>query len=120
MNYISSKIKKKTQNDSPIRGLVIGNVQSGKTSNMAGLIAKAADDGYNMFIILTGTIENLRKQTEERLFIDLNKARENLNFLPFYANHEKGSANYGQYENTRYLHVGLKKCNSASKSNKIN
>ncbi|HEM6264893.1 TPA: hypothetical protein U2D20_000154 [Streptococcus suis] len=50
------------------KGLVLGNVQSGKTANMAGVISMAADQGYNFFIVLTGTIENLRKQTSDRLF----------------------------------------------------
>lgn len=54
------------------KGLVLGNVQSGKTANMAGVISMAADQGYNFFIVLTGTIENLRKQTSDRLFNDLN------------------------------------------------
>ena len=57
----------------PIKGLVIGNVQSGKTANMAALMAMAADCGWNMFIILSGTIDNLRKQTENRLFSDLHR-----------------------------------------------
>lgn len=71
----SFKILKKLSNDTtnikPIRGLVVGNVQSGKTANMAALMAMAADNGYNMFIILSGTIENLRDQTQERLWKDL-------------------------------------------------
>lgn len=49
------------------RGLVMGDVQSGKTSNYAGLICKAADAGYRLVILLTGTLENLRRQTQERL-----------------------------------------------------
>lgn len=53
------------------KGLVIGNVQSGKTANMAALIAMAADWGWNMFIILSGTIENLRQQTQKRFQDDL-------------------------------------------------
>jgi hypothetical protein len=53
------------------RGLVIGYVQSGKTSNYTGLVAKAADVGYRFFIVLTGTIEALRQQTQERLESDL-------------------------------------------------
>ena len=48
------------------RGMVIGSVQSGKTMHMAGVIAQAADLGFNYFIILTGIIDNLRKQTEKR------------------------------------------------------
>jgi hypothetical protein len=56
----------------PVKGLVLGNVQSGKTANMAGLIAMAADYGFNYFIVLSGMIDNLREQTEKRLFDDLN------------------------------------------------
>ncbi|RYL92398.1 Z1 domain-containing protein [Sporolactobacillus sp. THM19-2] len=56
----------------PIKGLVIGQVQSGKTSSMAGLMAMAADWGWNTFIVLSGMIENLREQTQKRLFKDLN------------------------------------------------
>lgn len=70
------KILKKLSNDTtksePIKGLVIGNVQSGKTANMAALMAMSADWSWNFFIILSGTIENLREQTEKRLFNDLN------------------------------------------------
>ena len=50
-----------------IRGLVVGDVQSGKTSNYLGLINKAADAGYKVIFILTGTIESLRKQTQQRV-----------------------------------------------------
>lgn len=49
------------------KGLVIGDVQSGKTSNYIGLINKAVDSGYKIIILLTGTIEKLRKQTQQRL-----------------------------------------------------
>lgn len=49
------------------KGLIIGDVQSGKTSTYIGLINKAADAGYKVIILLTGTIEKLRKQTQERL-----------------------------------------------------
>lgn len=50
-----------------IRGLVMGDVQSGKTASYSGLIAKAADAGYRVIVLLTGVIEDLRKQTQERL-----------------------------------------------------
>lgn len=49
------------------RGLVIGDVQSGKTSTYIALINKAADAGYRVVILLTGTIEKLRKQTQSRI-----------------------------------------------------
>lgn len=48
-------------------GLVIGDVQSGKTSTYAGLICKAADAGYKVVILLTGITETLRQQTQERM-----------------------------------------------------
>lgn len=50
-----------------IKGLVMGDVQSGKTANYAGLINKAADTGYKVIILLTGMIEELRAQTQSRL-----------------------------------------------------
>lgn len=56
-----------SENPFSIRGLVVGDVQSGKTSNYLGLVAKAADAGYRVIFILTGTIESLRKQTQERV-----------------------------------------------------
>ena len=49
------------------RGLVVGNVQSGKTSNYCGVICKAADAGYKMIIVLAGMHNNLRSQTQMRL-----------------------------------------------------
>jgi len=49
------------------RGLVMGDVQSGKTATYTALIAKAADAGYRMVILLTGTLENVRRQTQLRL-----------------------------------------------------
>jgi hypothetical protein len=55
--------------DSPFqrRGLVLGDVQSGKTANYTAICNKAADTGYRVIIILAGTMENLRQQTQERL-----------------------------------------------------
>ena len=50
-----------------VRGLCIGNVQSGKTANYIALMNKAADAGYRVIILLTGTIEKLRKQTQQRV-----------------------------------------------------
>ena len=47
--------------------MVVGSVQSGKTSNYIGLITKAADYGYKVIIVIAGIHENLRKQTQERV-----------------------------------------------------
>lgn len=49
------------------RGLIIGDVQSGKTGNYLGLICKAVDAGYKVIVLMTGTIEKLRKQTQMRI-----------------------------------------------------
>ncbi len=49
------------------RGLVMGDVQSGKTASYAALMCKAADAKYRMIVLLTGTLENVRRQTQERL-----------------------------------------------------
>ena len=49
------------------RGLVVGNVQSGKTATFTSLIARAFDVGYHTIIILSGRLESLRKQTAQRL-----------------------------------------------------
>jgi hypothetical protein len=49
------------------RGMVVGHVQSGKTSNYVGLINKATDVGYKVIIIIAGTISSLRRQTQERI-----------------------------------------------------
>lgn len=48
-------------------GLIVGDVQSGKTLNYIGMINKAADAGYKIIIVLTGTIETLRRQTQGRI-----------------------------------------------------
>lgn len=49
------------------RGLILGDVQSGKTANYTAICNKAADTGYRVIIVLTGTTENLRMQTQARL-----------------------------------------------------
>tara|TARA_B100000575_G_C23138138_1_gene661710 strand:- start:1394 stop:4066 length:2673 start_codon:yes stop_codon:yes gene_type:complete len=49
------------------RGLVMGSVQSGKTGNYTGLVAKAIDCGYKFIVILTGTHNSLRSQTQVRV-----------------------------------------------------
>jgi hypothetical protein len=49
------------------RGLVLGYVQSGKTTNFMSVIAKAADVGFKLIIVLSGITDNLRQQTQQRL-----------------------------------------------------
>ncbi|UGU30616.1 Z1 domain-containing protein [Mycolicibacterium smegmatis] len=53
------------------KGLVVGYVQSGKTANFTGVIAKAIDAGYRLVIVMTGTIEMLRGQTQRRIDMEM-------------------------------------------------
>ncbi|WP_225850932.1 Z1 domain-containing protein [Streptomyces sp. HPF1205] len=59
------------------KGLVVGYVQSGKTANFTGVIAKAIDAGYRLIIVLSGTTDLLRTQTQRRLDMEL-VGQENL------------------------------------------
>ncbi len=49
------------------RGMVVGQVQSGKTGNYVGLMNKAADAGYKLIIVLAGVHDSLRNQTQVRI-----------------------------------------------------
>jgi Z1 domain len=49
------------------RGLVVGDVQSGKTAHYAGVINRAADAGYRVIVVLAGMHNVLRLQTQKRL-----------------------------------------------------
>ncbi|WP_298991821.1 Z1 domain-containing protein [uncultured Pseudokineococcus sp.] len=53
------------------KGLVVGYVQSGKTANFTGVSAKAIDAGYRLVIVMTGTIELLRAQTQRRMDMEM-------------------------------------------------
>ena len=62
------------------RGLVIGDVQSGKTAVFTGLLNKAVDAGYRVVIVLTGVLESLRRQTQGRLDLEfVGLTQENTN-----------------------------------------
>ena len=67
-------------------GLVVGRIQSGKTAHMLGLSFRAIDTTlshtkypYDTVIILSGLLEDLRKQTFQRL---TNTGIDNVKFLP--------------------------------------
>ena len=55
-------------------GLVVGYVQSGKTMSFETVIALARDNGYGLVIVLAGTKNTLRSQSEDRLKKDLGLA----------------------------------------------
>ena len=50
-----------------IKGLVVGSVQSGKTSNFNAVINSSIDVGYKLIIVLSGLMEDLRSQTQKRI-----------------------------------------------------
>src|SRR5262245_33550148 len=77
------------------RGMIVGQVQSGKTSNYIGLICKAADAGYRLIVVLAGMHNSLRSQTQlrldqgflgfdtqQRLFFDQSNRRIGVGALP--------------------------------------
>ena len=116
-NWILNHLSSDTRKYGPVKGLVTGSVQSGKTANMEGLISMAADYDWNFFVVLSGTIDNLRKQTRDRFRKDLQNSEgvlwrvldftsedrrfgaENLKLNPL-----SGSKNFSQ----RYVTVCLK------------
>lgn len=84
------------------KGLVVGQVQSGKTANYTGLICKAADAGYKLIIVLAGVHNNLRSQTQLRL---------DEGFLGFDTQHERAFR-----ENNLWIGVGRIDQNSIAHS----
>lgn len=112
---ILRQLSRDTSETGAVKGLVIGNVQSGKTANMAALMAMAADAGWNMFIVLSGMMENLRVQTLRRLVEDLNSNACRLNWEAI--DNPRGIEQYGKKltdknftseSKMRYLSVCLK------------
>lgn len=64
---VLKQLSDNTTETGPIKGLVVGSVQSGKTSHMTALMTMAAEYGWNVFIVVSGMIENLREQTLDRM-----------------------------------------------------
>lgn len=81
------------------RGLVYGQVQSGKTANYIGLLARALDSGYKIVIVLSGLYEDLRVQTQERikkdLFANLDNSSVNFGTTPEYGKGDVNSSTKG-------------------------
>lgn len=64
---ISNKVKECFDNQNEATGLLLGNVQSGKTAQMLGIMSKLADEGYQIFIVLTTDNVDLQNQTYQRI-----------------------------------------------------
>lgn len=61
------KINENLTNSKQINALLLGNVQSGKTAQMLGVIAAMADNGYRFFLLLTTDNVDLYRQTYNRV-----------------------------------------------------
>ncbi|WP_052414092.1 Z1 domain-containing protein [Streptomyces glaucescens] len=85
------------------KGLVVGYVQSGKTANFTGVIAKAVDAGYRLVIVLGGTLNMLRAQTQRRLDMEL-VGRENI--LRGASEYESDYANDPAWNQGRFVSFG--------------
>jgi len=87
------------------KGLVVGYVQSGKTANFTAVIAKAVDAGYRLVIVLGGTLNLLRAQTQRRLDMEL-VGKENI--LRGSADYESDYAADSDWAQNKFLtHGGL-------------
>lgn len=62
-------------------GVVIGKVQSGKTSNFISVLALAFDNGYDIAIVLGGNTNDLLKQNASRITSAFNVDSERLTVL---------------------------------------
>jgi hypothetical protein len=90
------------------RGMVVGHVQSGKTTNFIGLCNKALDSGYKFIVVLSGLTNDLRKQTHERL--DQGFFGYNTEFLG------EERVSYNKFSSNQILQLG--KIREASKLNR--
>lgn len=64
---VSNHISESFSHTEDLTGLLLGNVQSGKTGQMLGIIAQMADEGYKVFILLTTDNIDLHRQTYNRV-----------------------------------------------------
>lgn len=70
-NEVFANINKHYSFDKSLTGLLLGNVQSGKTGQMLGIISKLADEDYRLFLLLTTDNIDLQRQTYNRVLSSL-------------------------------------------------
>ena len=68
---IINLVEHKFNEDERCYGLVVGYVQSGKTGHFSGLISRAIDENFTFIIVLSGILNDLRRQTQLRLHKDV-------------------------------------------------
>ena len=81
-NPINKNVFKKT-------GIVIGKVQSGKTSNFIALLALAFDNGYNLAVVIGGNTTELLTQNVNRIKKSFNVGVDKLKVLHSKDNHNE-------------------------------
>lgn len=122
---ISAQIEAPTTDQFDVRGLVLGYVQSGKTANFTALIAKAADVGFRLIIVLSGLDNGLRRQTQVRVNKELVGYAENrpeavprppmgrqwhqFTTEDFHGDFRPGNANYAALQGTQPVLLVVKK-----------
>lgn len=70
-NAVSANVLAHYNFTKPATGLLLGNVQSGKTGQMLGIMSKLADEGYKLFLLLTTDNVDLQRQTYNRVLRSL-------------------------------------------------
>lgn len=78
----------KNKEDFQKTGIVIGKVQSGKTSNFIALLALAFDNGYNLAVVIGGNTTELLTQNVNRIKKSFNVSGDKLKVLHSKDNHE--------------------------------
>lgn len=93
-------------------GLVIGYIQSGKTTSFTTVAALARDNGYKLIIVITGITKNLFEQSKARLEKDLRLNQRSDRKWQFLSN-PKARADIKQR-----IAIALQRSNGSSGSNK--
>ena len=70
-NAVLDNVRSHFHFDAPATGLLLGNVQSGKTGQMLGIMSRLADEGYKLFLLLTTDNIDLQRQTYNRVYNSL-------------------------------------------------
>ncbi len=70
-NAVYNNVRSHFHFNAPVTGLLLGNVQSGKTGQMLGIMSKLADEGYRLFMLLTTDNIDLQRQTYNRVLNSL-------------------------------------------------
>ncbi|MGB3724798.1 MAG: Z1 domain-containing protein [Glaciecola sp.] len=71
LKILSKLADPKSPSHTFVKGLVDGDVQSGKTGNFNAVINRSLDAGYKLIIVFSGIMDDLRTQTQARIDTDV-------------------------------------------------